>query len=335
MLNRHLPIVELHRHLDGNIRPSTIWALMQKNDIPNKVKNEQELMSLVQIKDKTSDLLAFLSKLDMGVSVLASVDDCFRIAYENVEDAAHSQLDYVELRFSPFYMAKSFNLSMDAVVEAVSLGIEQGMKDFPVKCQLIGILSRTFGVDACLQELNALLNYRNKLCGLDLAGDELNFPAQLFKQHFIKARDAGLNITVHAGEADGPQSIWNAIHLLGAQRIGHGVAAIQDTQLMDYLAKHNIGIEACLTSNYHTATVSDLSSHPIKQFLEHGMQVTLSTDDPGVSAIDIAHEFNLAKTVLGLTKEQLESIQHFGVKQAFLNSQEKEALYIRAKQRTV
>jgi adenosine deaminase len=334
MLNQQLPIVELHRHLDGNIRPSTIWSLVQKNKLSLEVSSEQDVASLVQINDKTSDLLAFLAKLDIGVSVLASEEDCFRIAYENVEDAANSCLDYVELRFSPFYMSKAFSLSMDAVIEAVCSGIKQGMRDFPVKCQLIGILSRTFGVDTCADELNALLNHKNQLCGLDLAGDELNFPAELFKTHFTKARDAGLNITVHAGEADGPHSIWNAIRVLGAQRIGHGVAAIKDSQLMNYLASNEIGIETCLTSNYHTATVSDIHCHPLKQFVERGIQVTLSTDDPGVSAIDLNHEYKLAKNIIGLSQSQLDAIQRNGVKQAFLTPLEKEALFNSAKQRS-
>lgn len=326
MYNPELPLVELHRHLDGNIRPQTIWELAHQHNIALPAGSLRELIPLTQIQTQTADLLAFLAKLDYGVSVLADSDACYRVAYENMQDAKEQGLDYVELRFSPFYMARAFNLNLQAVIEAVHAGVKAGERDTGVKVQLIGILSRTFGTQTCQVELDALLACRDKIIALDLAGDELGFPAPLFEAHFQLARDAGWHISVHAGEADGPQSIWDAINLLGAERIGHGVAAIHDQTLMHYMAQKKIAIEACPTSNYHTATVTDTANHPLKVFVEQGMCVTLSTDDPAVSNINLAHEYKVAKQTIGLTDEQLNQIQLNALDAAFLSENEKTVL---------
>ncbi|MEP4888735.1 MAG: adenosine deaminase [Aliiglaciecola sp.] len=326
MIDYTLPLVDLHRHLDGNIQPHVIWELAQKHHIALPAKSLQDVEQLTQIHDKTSDLLAFLTKLDVGVSVLADYDACYKVAYENMRDAKNSRLDYVELRFSPYYMAQSHDLNMTDLIAAVIDGVRAGEKDFKVKANLIGILSRTFGADVCMQELNALLNYQDEIVGLDLAGDELGYPAELFTDHFVKARDADWHITVHAGEADGPQSIWNAIYKLGASRIGHGVTAVQDEKLLAYMVDNKIAIESCPTSNYQTATVKNLKKHPLATFLQHQVLVTLNTDDPAVSNIDIAHEYKVANEVLGISEQQLKTIQLNGVKAAFLSADDKKAL---------
>lgn len=326
MINPSIPLVDLHRHLDGNIHPELIWQLAQKHNIDLPGNSLEEFRPYAQIQDQTSDLLAFLEKLDYGVSVLADQDAVYQVAYDNVRDAKAQGLDYTELRFSPYYMAMNFKLNIAEVVNQIASAVEQGNKDFGVKVNLIGILSRTFGVDACQQELDGILAHKDKITALDLAGDELNFPAELFVPHFNAARDAGLAITVHAGEADGPQSIWNAINLLGATRIGHGVAATQDPKLMEYLAKHQIAIESCPTSNYQTATVGDLTRHPLKTFLDNEVLVCLNTDDPAVSNITLEHEYRVAKEVIGLSQQELEIVQLNGVKASFLSDAEKQTL---------
>ena len=327
MIDPQLPLVDIHRHLDGNIRPETIWELATRHNIALPAKDLDELRPLCQIQDKTADLLAFLSRLDYGISVLADVNACYRIAYENMQDAKRAGLDYVELRFSPYYMAQTHQLNVADVVEATIAGCADGSRDFTIKHNLIGILSRTFGTTACTQELNGLLAHKDHITALDLAGDELGFPAPLFTEHFKQARDAGWQITVHAGEADGPQSIWNAIELLGASRIGHCVAAKDDEKLLAYLAEHDIGVESCPTSNYQTAPVVDTANHPMKGFLAAGVAVTLNTDDPGVSAIEIADEYRVAKDVIQLSDEQLRQIQINGVNQSFISATEKQQLF--------
>lgn len=326
MIDHSLPLVDLHRHLDGNIHPATVWDLAQQHNIKLPGENVDEFTPHAQIQDQTSDLLAFLKKLDYGVSVLANLDAVYRVAYENVKDAKEQGLDYTELRFSPYYMAETFKLNIAEVVNVVADAVSTASKEFNIKTNLIGILSRTYGSEICQQELSAILTHKDKITALDLAGDELNYPAEMFVNHFKQARDAGLQITVHAGEAAGPESVWNAIKLLGATRIGHGVAATQDMKLMDYLRDNKIAIESCPTSNYQTATIKDLTKHPLKTFLNHGVIVCLNTDDPAVSNITIKHEYKVATDVLGLTANELRQIQLNGVEAAFLSEQEKRAL---------
>ncbi|UAA40560.1 adenosine deaminase [Paraneptunicella aestuarii] len=327
MINPNIPLVELHRHLDGNIHPETIWDLAQKHGIALPASSLDELVPMTQIIEQTSDLMAFLEKLEYGVSVLADLQACRRVAFENLRDAKAQGIDYIELRFSPYYMAKAHNLDMAGVVEAVIDGVQAGIQQYGVQAKLIGILSRTFGADICMQELQALLAHKDSIVALDLAGDELNFPAPMFVEHFNKGRDAGWQITVHAGEADGPESIWNAIKLLGATRIGHAIAATRDPELMSYMAKNRIAVESCPTSNFHTSTVKELEKHPLPLFLENEILVSISTDDPAVSNIDLPHEYEVAHKVLGMTAEQLSRLQENAIKSAFMTESERQALW--------
>ncbi|WP_305402921.1 adenosine deaminase [Photobacterium leiognathi] len=334
MINKQLPLTDIHRHLDGNIRPQTILELGQQFNMTLPGHDLESLRPHVQIVEAEPSLVAFLSKLDWGVAVLGDLDACRRVAYENVEDALRAQIDYAELRFSPYYMAMKHNLPVAGVVEAVIDGVNAGCRDFGIKANLIGIMSRTFGVDACQQELDALLTHKDKLVAIDLAGDELGQPGTQFNTHFKQVRDAGLRVTVHAGEAAGPESMWQAINELGAVRIGHGVKAIQDPKLMDYLAEHKIGIESCITSNIQTSTVSNIKDHPIKPFLDHGILASLNTDDPAVEGIELPYEYEVAAPAVGLSQAQIEQAQRNGLEIAFLTESEKQALREMAAQRS-
>ncbi|WP_286781783.1 adenosine deaminase [Leclercia sp. UBA1284] len=326
MIDTRLPLTDIHRHLDGNIRAQTILDLGRQFNLTLPAQSLEALIPHVQVTQNEPDLVSFLSKLDWGVKVLASLDACRRVAFENIEDAARNGLHYVELRFSPGYMAMTHQLPVAGVVEAVIAGVREGCNAFPVVARLIGIMSRTFGESACLQELEALLAHRDQITAIDLAGDELGFPGSLFLSHFNRARDAGWHITVHAGEAAGPESIWQAIRELGAERIGHGVKAVEDPALMAFLAEQRIGIESCLTSNIQTSTVPSLAQHPLKTFLEQGVLASINTDDPAVQGVDIIHEYNVAAPQAGLSREQIRQAQINGLDIAFLSQAEKTAL---------
>lgn len=323
MIDKTLPLIDLHRHLDGNIRPATVWQLAEQNQIKLPCTRFEDFIPHVQIQHSESDLLAFLKKLDWGVAVLKSLDDVKRIAYENVEDAYNAGLHYAELRFSPYYMSMNHQLNVADVVAAVVDGIQAGTKAFNIKINLIGILSRTFGVKQCQLELDALLCHKDQLIAVDLAGDEYNFPGELFTSHFKQVRDAGLQVTVHAGEAGDSKSVWQAIEELGATRIGHGVATITDERLMAYMVKHDIAIESCLTSNFQTGTVKDISIHPLKTFINKGIKACLNTDDPAVEGIEIKHEFAVAKDVLNLTDDNIRQLQRNALDVCFLSDSEK------------
>jgi adenosine deaminase len=207
--------------------------------------------------------------------------------------------------------------------------VKAGVRDFEIQVKLIGIISRTYGPEIAWKELNALLAFHEGLVALDLAGDEVNYPASLFEDHFKAARESGLEVTIHAGEAAGPESIWQAIRILGATRIGHGLSAVEDPALLDFLLENEIGIESNLTSNVQTSCVSGYASHPLKKFLALGLLATINTDDPGISNIDLRYEYEVAAPAAGLTQEQIQQAQRNALKVAFLSREEKEALLVR------
>ncbi|MBL9215809.1 MAG: adenosine deaminase [Opitutaceae bacterium] len=327
-MNR-LPLIDLHRHLDGNMRLETILDLGRRHGIRLPADTPEGLRPHVQVDGAVADLVTFLRKFDWMVAVLADPAACGRVARENVEDAHREGIDYVELRFSPAFMARAHGLDPARVVAAVVEGVDEGRRATGVRVNLIGILSRTFGPEACMRELEALLTQRDRLVALDLAGDERRWPAELFREHFRRGRDAGWGVTVHAGEAGGAGSVWAALRELGATRIGHGVRAIDDPRLLDHLAEHRIGLEVSLTSNLQTSTVARLADHPLKEFLRRGLLATINTDDPSISGIDLRHELEVAAPAAGLTPEEIRQARRNAVAIAFLPAEEKAALVAR------
>ncbi|HEY46219.1 MAG TPA: adenosine deaminase [Anaerolineae bacterium] len=321
-----IPLIDLHRHLDGNVRLETILDLGRQHNLPLPMWDVEGLRPHIQVSDPQIGIMAFIAKFKWLTAVMVDYDACHRIAYENVEDAWREGIHYIELRFSPWFMAESNDLDPMGIVEAVVDGIDTGSREFDIKINLIGILSRTYGPEIALQELNALLAHRDRIVALDLAGDEANQPGELFIDHFRRAREAGWRITVHAGEATGPESIWQAIRGLEASRIGHALSAIEDPRLMDYMVEHQIGIESSLTSNVQTSSVPDYISHPLRAFLDHGLLATINTDDPVISNIDLHHEYQIAAPAAGLTPQHSHQAQRNALMIAFLTPEEKDSL---------
>jgi adenosine deaminase len=326
MIDPSLPFIDLHRHLDGSVRLETVLDLGLKHNIALPATSLAELKPHVHVTGPQAGLLSYFAKFKWMTAILADYDACRRVAYENVADAASEGIDYIELRFSPLFMAEPFQLNPEGVTEAVIDGVAVGVRDFGVKTSLTGILSRTYGADAAWQELEALLRYRDHIIALDLAGDETNYPGALFSAHFKRARDAGWQITVHAGEAAGPQNIWQAIDELGAVRIGHALSAASDPTLLDHMLEKRIGIESNLTSNLHTSLITDYASHPLRLFLEKGLLATINTDDPGISAVYLRHEYGVAAPAAGLSPGQIRQAQRNALEIAFLSAEEKTAL---------
>jgi adenosine deaminase len=293
--------VDLHRHLDGNVRAETVWDLACAHGIDLPADGIEAVRELITIRSPRGGLMEFLEKFHWPMQVLADLDACRRIAIENVEDAARERLDHVELRFSPAFMARAHQLPLPGVVEAVIDGIREGLRTHPIPLGVIGVLSRTFGVESALRELEALLTQREALAAIDLAGDEARFPARMFEEHFRKVRRQGLGITIHAGEADGPRSVYEALTLCGADRIGHGIRSVEDPELLDLLRQRQIPLECCITSNVQTSVVASAAAHPIRHLLENGIRATINTDDPGISGIDLDHELTIAAPQAGLT----------------------------------
>ncbi|MEM7131573.1 MAG: adenosine deaminase [Chloroflexota bacterium] len=326
MQQTELPFIDLHRHLSGSIRPQTVLELGRQHNISLPANELPRLIPHVQVVEVLPDLISFLAKIKFASTVIADYDACRRIAYEAVEDAANEGIDYLELRFSAQFLANPFGLSQVGAAEAVIDGAQSAASNFGIRINLIGVLSRTLGPEACMEATNALLEVKEKIVALDLAGDEKNWPGHLFVDHFHKGRSAGWQITVHAGEAAGADNVRQAIEELGATRIGHATNAIEDRALMDEMAERGIGIESNLTSNVQTSTVADLPSHPLRKFLERGLLATINTDDPQTSDIDLPFEYNEAAPQAGLTPKQIIQAQQNALTIAYLSEEEKGAL---------
>jgi adenosine deaminase len=325
-LDPRLPLIDLHRHLDGSVRLETVIELAARQGIELPATDVESLRPHVVVEGKAAGLMDFIGRFRYLTAILHDLDACRRVAYENVEDAKGEGIDYIELRFSPWFMSETHELDPAGVVEAVADGIKAAERDTGVRAQMIGIMSRTYDIETCHRELDALLAHRDHLVAIDLAGDELKFPAGLFRDHFRRARDAGLEVTVHAGEADGPESVWASVRELGASRIGHGIHSLKDPALVEYLRKHRIGLELNITSNIHTGIVEDYASHPAKRIFELGLLANLNTDDPAISGIDLGHEYRVAAQMAGLTPEMTRKSQLNAVEMAFLPAHEKKLL---------
>lgn len=326
VIDPHLPLIDLHRHLDGNVRLETIVDLGRRYGIPLPAWDVEALRPHVQVMEKQPGVMAFIAKFKWMLEVMVDEQAVERIAYENVEDAVREGLDYVELRFSPWFMAERHGLDPARVVEAVCRGVEIARQRYGMRVHLIGIISRTYGPEIGWKELEALLSQKEQIVALDLAGDEANFPASLFVEHFEKARQAGWQAIAHAGESAGSESIWQAIEMLGAVRIGHAVAALQDEALIAYMREHRIGIESNITSNIQTSTVAEYQQHPLRRFLEYGLLATINTDDPGISGITLRDEYEAAHRRVGLSLKQVHQAQRNALDIAFLPPEVKRAL---------
>jgi adenosine deaminase len=328
-INPSLPIVDLHRHLEGSMRLTTAIDVCQKFNFPLPAWNLPDLQKAVWIDEPVADIIRIFPRFDMLRQSFVNEEICKRVATECIEDAFLEGLDYVELRFSPYFMAEMHHLSPLAVTAAVCEAWQESIQKFSVVSRLIVILSRTYGPEICSIEMDcALANTKNGVVGVDLAGDEKRWPAQLFTTEFDRARAAGLKITAHAGEFAGADSIWETIKHLQPQRLGHAVRAVDDPHLMDEIAEKGIAIECCPTSNYLTASIPSLKDHPLPVFLKHGIKATLNTDDPAfMGNLTIQKEYLNAKEQMGLSRKELELIQISGLESAFLSDDEKNLIY--------
>lgn len=322
------PLVELHRHLDGNVRIATILDLARQHRIDLPAWTVEELRPHVQVTEPEPSLLAFIGKFDVVRRAFVDYAAIRRIVRENLEDAAAEGIDSIELRFSPYFMGEEHGLDTAGVVEAACDALEEGRGTIPVRAKLIVIISRHYGPEIGRIELSAAIRSRDRgVVALDLAGDEANFPGDLFVRHFAAARDAGLRTIAHAGEARGAESVRQAVLELGAERIGHGIRCLEDEAVVDLLAKRRIPLEVCPTSNLQTSTVASYRDHPLPTLLARGLAVTLNSDDPGISGIDLTHEYRIAASELGLSESQIHRLQANAVEAAFLTPEERRTLH--------
>lgn len=326
-LIRRLPKAELHVHLDGSIRPATMIELARDQGVRLPSDDPDQLARAVYVRDAKS-LEEYLERYTITLSVMQTAAALERIAYEFVVDAARENIRYVEVRYCPALHTPALTLTQ--AVEASLAGLKRGEAETGTWARLIVCGLRTLAPSVSLDLARLAVDYRSDgVVAFDLAGAERGHPASDHVKAFHHALGSGLHCTCHAGEGDGPDSIKQALHVCGAQRIGHGTRLHEDPELEWYVCERGIPLEMCLTSNVHTGTVRDVADHPARRYLEKGCVVTLNTDSRLMDGITLSDEYWLAATRLRCTRPEIDRLVLNAFRSAFLPAQEKASLLTR------
>lgn len=301
-----LPKVELHRHLECSLRLSTLCELAPQVGIEIP-KTDAELKKALLVTEPMRDLEAVLKKFLATQAVLHSEEILTRITYEAIEDAVQEGIRILELRYAPtFVQYRHENLSFEMIHQAIVNGVEMA-KHLPIAVGLIAIIQRILPYEIGERVTDFAIDHRDTFVALDLADNEVGFDAAKFAPLFVKAKKAGLHITVHSGEADVPGSaeyVRTAIELLGAERIGHGVQIYKSPEMMAFVRDRKIPLELCPTSNWLTNAVPSVATHPFRQLMEAGVPVTINSDDPGVFNIDLVNEYQVLANLHRMTEAE-------------------------------
>ncbi len=327
---KKLPKADLHVHLDGSLRLSTIFELAKRQKVDLPAKTEEELKKIVTCDKKCKSLEEYLQGFGVTLSVLQTEEALEQAAYELAEDAAKENIRYMEVRYSPILHTQK-GLKTTRISDAVLAGLYRAERKYDIKTGVIicGIRNMDPATSVKLAEL--AVAYKNLgVIGFDLAGAEYNHPAKEHKEAFDLALKNNINITIHAGEAYGPDSIHQALHYCGTHRIGHGTRLIEDGDLLNYVNDHRIPMEICIKSNLHTKAVSSISRHPVSFYLDYGLRVTLNTDNRLISDTTLTDEYMLAIEKLGWTYEEVKKVIINGFKSAFIPYRERVILLNRA-----
>lgn len=323
---KKLPKTDLHVHLDGSLRLETIIDLAEKQNISLPAKDPESLSKAIHLGEICHDLNDYLTAFDVTLSVLQTEDALFRVAYELAEDAAAENVKLMEVRYAPILHTKG-GLPLTRIVEAVINGLAAARRDFGIICNVIICGIRHIAPEQSLRLAELAVAYKNKgVVGFDLAGAEYDYPAKKFQDAFSLCRDNNVNSTCHAGEAYGPASIHQAIHVCGSHRIGHGTRLREDGDLLNYVNDHRIPLEVCLSSNVQTRAVNDYKSHPLKFYFDFGLRVTINTDNRLITNTTMTTEFERAVDTFKFDIWQVRQLIINGFKSAFLPFHERQLL---------
>ncbi len=316
---RALPKVELHRHLDGSVRVRTIL------DLAHGLGIEVGPAERLTITSPMEDLAAVLACFGVRSAVLGSAEAISRVTFENIEDAWRDGVHLLELRFAPPFIAQGKSLSNDEIIEGVLDGMSRGMARYPVEVGLIGILPRSAPLEANRRATRDLVRWRasgapgaDRICGFDLADSEVGVDPAPFVPLVEQAREAGMGITIHSGEDSDASHVARTLDLFKPRRIGHGIRAWGDRELLARLRDEDVLLEVCPTSNWLTRAVPSLASHPLPLLHRAGVAVSINSDDPQLMAIDLVHEYEICRAVYGFTDAELAAINSAALARSFL-----------------
>ncbi|PJF26784.1 MAG: adenosine deaminase [Phototrophicales bacterium] len=317
---RAMPKIELHRHLEGSLRLETLLAIALEHQITMPRFDVDGLRPFVQIMPgETRSMTHFLNKFAVLRMFYRSEKIIKRVTAEVVADAAHDNVRYMELRFTPQALNNLIQCTFDQIVGWVCEAATQSAAEHHIQVGLIISMNRHEPLEIGEHVLDAALRYADYgVVGLDLAGREFNYKAQPFRGLFERAHEAGLGVTIHAGEWSGADSVREAVCDLGAERIGHGVRAAEDRELCDLLADRGTVLEVCPTSNYHSGVVSGYDTHPLTTLIQRGVRTTINTDDPLISNITLSDELVNVTSFMPLSLTEVKRQQLIAAEAAFL-----------------
>ena len=314
--------VELHCHLDGSLNPASVQEMLEEQGIPYEM---EVLKEKLEVRPNCTSLTEYLEKFDLPLMCLQDKKGIVRASYELVRDAAKENIKYIEVRFAPMLHTNK-NLTCKDAIECVVEGLKKGESEYGVFASAIVCAMRHHSLEMNLEMLRIAKEFLGKgVCALDLAGDESAYPTELFRLLFVEATECGMPFTIHSGECGSVENVREAI-MLGAKRMGHGIALAKDKELQKICAEKRIGIEMCPTSNLQTKAVDSFANYPIKEFLEMGIPVSIHTDNRTVSGTTLGNEFELAKKELGMTDEMILQCTKNAIETAFASDEMKDTL---------
>jgi adenosine deaminase len=323
-----IPKVDLHRHLEGSLRLQTMLEVARKHDITLPASMVR-LSRLVQVQDEDNLTFEnFLAKFNTLRMFYRSPDVIERITLEAIEDAAKDNVRYLELRFTPVALSRAERFPLNDVMDWVCESAKSGAKKHGITVRLIASVNRHESIELAEQVVWLSIDRRDRgILAIDLAGNEAQHPAMPFFALFNEARQAGLKLTMHAGEWSGPENVREAIERFSTDRIGHGVRILEDQFTTALAREHQTPFEVCLTSNYQTGAVKILAQHPAGRMLAAGLNITFNTDDPSISQITLGNEYRVAVQDLKIPKEVLKERILAGAQASFLPEVEKKKLF--------
>ncbi len=323
-----LPKIELHRHLEGSWRLETLCAIAREYCLPIPSYDPDEIRPHVQIMpDEPHTAERFLSKFRFLRQFFRSEMIIKRVVRETILDAAADGVRYMELRFTPQALNNIMRVEYDTVIEWVCEETQSAARDAGIEVRLIVSMNRHEGASNAEAVLDAALAFRDRgVVALDLAGNEDGYPAEPFRMVFRRAKREGLFVTIHAGEWAGADSVRDALELLDADRIGHGIRILEDPALVAEVARRGIPLEVCPTSNVDSGICPHLRDHPLPLLLKSGLTVTINTDDPLISGISLTDQLAQVMEHLGWAMEDVRAAQLNSARTAFLPQEARAAL---------
>lgn len=312
-------LIELHLHLDGSLRAETVWELAKEQGLELEEKTVEDVRFKMEVPLECKTLNEYLERFALPTKVLQTENAMERVAFELVEDLAGEGVTYAEIRFAPQLHVQR-GVTQAQVVEAVVRGAKRGMEQYPgIRVGIILCCMRgADNADMNMETVEMTKKYLGDVvCAVDIAGAEAMYPTEMFETLFAKVREYNLPMTIHAGEAAGPDSMRKALSY-GTKRIGHGIAAVNDPKLMQYLVDNKITLEICVTSNYHIKATPKVETHPIRQLFDAGVRVTVNSDNMTCSRVNILSEIEVLREKLNFTDEEIEKMMEYAYEARFL-----------------